>query len=90
MQIPHHGSKHNISKGILKNIWAPNAIISCALSGDPHHPSKIVTNALHRREITPFCTKGFSLYYKGGMAPSRYGIGNANPFPFQSYVEVSD
>lgn len=86
-QVPHHGSRHNISKGILENIYAPHAFISCAAKGAPHHPSKIVTNALLRRKIKPYTTKGLLLSQNHNV-PTRSGMVTATPVPFYSIVEV--
>jgi beta-lactamase superfamily II metal-dependent hydrolase len=87
-QVPHHGSRHNLSKGILQYIFAPQAIISCAKNGEPSHPSKIVANSLHRRNIMPYCTKGELLNYHSGSVPTRPGLGPVNPYPFSSVVEI--
>jgi beta-lactamase superfamily II metal-dependent hydrolase len=85
-QVPHHGSKHNLSKGILKYIKADNGIISCSKKGEPKHPSKIVTNSLNRRNIRPFSTKGGLLYYHIGDVPARIS-GLAERIPFFNRVE---
>jgi beta-lactamase superfamily II metal-dependent hydrolase len=87
-QVPHHGSRHNISKGILKYIHAPNAWISCAKKGAPVHPSKIVTNALRRRGIVPLETKGSLLTHHTSNVPMRAGYSEAVPIPFYNMVEI--
>lgn len=86
-QVPHHGSKHNLSKGILKYINAQFGIISCAKEGEPSHPSKIVTNSLIRRNIPPYSTKGILLNYHKGIVPSR-NLGPVSPIPFYNHVEI--
>jgi beta-lactamase superfamily II metal-dependent hydrolase len=88
LQVPHHGSKHNLSKGILKHLYAPHGIISCAKLGEPVHPSKIVTNALLRRKITPYKTQGLLITHRSLNVPIREGMVNATPVPFYSTVEV--
>lgn len=88
LQIPHHGSRHNLSKGILSNIYAPLGIISCAAQGEPNHPSPIVTNALLRRNITPYLTKGNGILYSVN-APKRDGWeGDVSAAKFSSTVQV--
>lgn len=88
LQIPHHGSRHNLSQGVLSEISAPLGIISCAAHGEPDHPSPIVINSLIRRGITPYRTKGTSLRWSFN-APSREGWNSiVTPAPFQYFVEV--
>ncbi|WP_461790404.1 ComEC/Rec2 family competence protein [Pedobacter sp.] len=88
LQIPHHGSRHNLSQGILSEIYAPLGIISCAANGEPDHPSPIVINSLIRRSIVPYRTKGVSLRYSHN-APPRPGWDNiVTPAPFQYIVQV--
>jgi beta-lactamase superfamily II metal-dependent hydrolase len=87
LDVPHHGSRHNLSKGILKHIKAKIAIISCAKNGEPSHPSKIVTNSLIRRGITPYWTQGQLLYYHKGFVINR-GYNSAIPIPFSNQVEI--
>jgi beta-lactamase superfamily II metal-dependent hydrolase len=85
--VPHHGSRHNLSKGILKYIYAKHSIISCAKKGEPSHPSPIVTNSLLRRNMNPFYTKGQLLHYhKGNIEPRGYD--SAIPIPFSNSVEI--
>ncbi|NCI51354.1 MBL fold metallo-hydrolase [Sediminibacterium roseum] len=88
-QVPHHGSKNNISKKILEEIYAPTAYISCSAKGEPCHPNGSVINALHRREIKVYQTKGTSHYFHTPTDLSRSGYSAATPVPFQSVVEVS-
>jgi beta-lactamase superfamily II metal-dependent hydrolase len=88
LDIPHHGSRHNLSKGILKHISAESAIISCSIKGEPSHPSKIVTNSLLRRGIKPYCTQGIILNYHNGSAPRRDGLDSATPIPFSNQVLI--
>ncbi|RZK39076.1 MAG: MBL fold metallo-hydrolase [Pedobacter sp.] len=88
MQIPHHGSRHNLSQGILREIQAPVGIISCAKNGQPSHPSSIVTNALIRRKITPHTTQGSNVFFRYGNAPAREGYTSSIPVSFENYVDV--
>lgn len=85
--VPHHGSRHNLSKGILKYINAEFAIISCAVKGEPNHPSKIVTNSLLRRNINPYKTQGIPLLFSHKV-PNRY-TNPAVPIPFYNRFEIT-
>ncbi|SJN33435.1 hypothetical protein FM120_08605 [Sphingobacterium faecium PCAi_F2.5] len=87
LQIPHHGSRHNLSQGVLSELFAPLGIISCSKHGAPKHPSPIVTNALLRRDIKPYVTQGKGIRW-GHNAPAREGWGSLSPVPFANYVEI--
>ncbi len=86
-QVPHHGSRHNLSKGILENIKGEYGFISCAQNSD-RHPSSIVTNALLRRGIKPYSTKGKGLCWHSENVPVRAGWQTASQIPFSNQVEV--
>ena len=88
LQVPHHGSRHNISQGILQEIHAPQAMISCAKNGEPSHPSSVVTNALIRRNISVYSTKGQNKLYSFGASPNRAGYTTSVKLPFQDYVYI--
>jgi beta-lactamase superfamily II metal-dependent hydrolase len=87
LQVPHHGSRHNISKGVLDYIYAPKAVVSCAKNGAPKHPSAIVTNALQRRGMKTYTTKGELINYHSG-APMRGDLVAIQPCAFENYVQV--
>ncbi len=87
LQVPHHGSKRNISPTILNSIKAEEAYISCPKEGAPKHPAKKVTNALIRRNMKPFHTKGAILCYRINT-PTRVGYISAIPIPFYNQVEA--
>ncbi len=95
IQIPHHGSKHNVGPAILNSLLGPKtntqqpgsktAIVSAARCGAPKHPSKRVVNAFLRRDRAVFCTaNGGMLHHSGGNAR---GWGNASALPFSPQVE---
>jgi beta-lactamase superfamily II metal-dependent hydrolase len=86
--VPHHGSRHNLSKGILKYINADFAIISCSKNGEPNHPNNIVINSLLRRNMKSYCTKGEILNYHFGAVPIRDNYHSATPIPFSNQVEI--
>ncbi len=59
MQVPHHGSKRNISPSILNKIRSEIAYVSVSKDADPaKHPSKKVTNAYTRRGSKVYTTSG--------------------------------
>jgi len=89
-QVPHHGSRHNLSKGILSRITSPSGIISCTAGDSPHHPSPVITNALIRRNINPFSTNGKTICHRAGDAPPRVGWTPISTVPFQSSFHLSD
>ena len=90
VQVPHHGSRHNVSTEILDNLIGPRlsskpkegeekfkAIISAAKK-DEHHPRKSVIRAFIHRGARVNSTEGnsFRAYYN---APNRTGWGPAKP-----------
>jgi beta-lactamase superfamily II metal-dependent hydrolase len=86
--VPHHGSRRNLSKGILKYISAKTAYISCSVKGEPSHPSAIVTNALLRRGMKPYCTKGNGLRHHTLNVGERAGWSSATPISFSNKVLI--
>lgn len=86
LQVPHHGSKRNVSPSILNSIKAKSAYVSCPKNGDPKHPAKKVTNALIRRNMQPYHTKG-NILCRRHKTPQRVGYSNASPIPFHNQVE---
>lgn len=86
LQVPHHGSKRNVSPNILDSIKAEGAYISCPKEGDPKHPAKKVTNALIRRNMKPFQTQG-NILTKRCKTPRREGYSSAPQIPFYNQVE---
>ncbi len=84
-QVPHHGSKRNISPSILNRIKAKTAFISAAKEAEKH-PAKKVVNACIRRNMKVYSTKGQSLRqpYK---APERAGYSAAQELSFSEMVE---
>lgn len=80
IQIPHHGSKHNVGPDILNKIVGKvvdegvqthvRAVVSCALHGEPKHPNQRVVNAFTRRGATCCPTQEGSIRFAYD-APSR-------------------
>ena len=95
-QVPHHGSRRNISPSILDLIlgqklpvgtWArAAAYVSCAPEAGPKHPSSKVTNAFRRRGVNVVPTQGTSLCYSRN-APRRYGWGPVTVLPLIEETE---
>jgi len=79
LQVPHHGSRHNVSPSVLDRLLGPRkpqddgqatkrAFVSVG-AGSVAHPHAMVTNALLRRGATPYATRGLMLSHGGGMPP---------------------
>ncbi|HXM22432.1 MAG TPA: MBL fold metallo-hydrolase [Terriglobales bacterium] len=95
IQVPHHGSKHNVGPAALNLLLGPKrqdavypktAIVSAAKYGEPRHPSKKVVNAFMRRGARVFATQGKALWHHSSDAPYR-SWGSATPLPFSPQVE---
>jgi beta-lactamase superfamily II metal-dependent hydrolase len=85
MQVPHHGSKHNVGKTILNRIKAGTAYVSAGATA-PKHPAKKVTNALIRRGSSVFVTAGRSLLHFYD-SPQRNTYSGVVSLPFYDQVE---
>jgi beta-lactamase superfamily II metal-dependent hydrolase len=90
VQIPHHGSEHNISPAVLNrwlgmpqlfDIKTRTAYVSSARKA-PKHPSEKVMNAFRRRGAWPYATEGVSICHSSPDAPNRDGWSSLNPHPF--------
>jgi beta-lactamase superfamily II metal-dependent hydrolase len=86
MQVPHHGSKHNVGKTILNRIKAGSAYVSAGPTA-PKHPARKVTNALIRRGATVCVTAGKNLCHRNGTSV-RAGWVSADTVPFYDQVEA--
>ena len=82
--VPHHGSKRNLSSKVLKNIKAKTAFIS-APKNSPKHPAKKITNALKKRDMRVFVNRDSTLCHHDG-GPDR-GWTTATEEPFHNQVE---
>lgn len=95
MQIPHHGSRHNVSPSLL-NRWIGAPVQSgqkrdltayaSAAKNDPNHPRKKVTNAFLRRGAFVLSTKGEPIRHQHDM-PDRKGWTAATSMLFSDNVE---
>ncbi len=97
VQTPHHGSKQNIGPTILNRLVGPKlpeekkkmaAFCSCAIKGEPKHPSKKVANAFKRRGSPVFVTQGIGMQQHQN-APDR-NWSTATPLPFYTEIEEDD
>lgn len=95
VQLPHHGSRRNVSPAVL------DAILGAKLSEEGHtrgwgisstgegadgHPRKVVLNAFRRRGYNCKATKGSLINYRSGFA-QRSGLTSVTPEPFHHLVE---
>lgn len=98
VQVPHHGSRRNVSPTVLDRILGPKtapgtpetkkAIVS-APKDDSSHPRKMVMNAFRRRGAGVRSTQGVKYRFYNGM-PARKGEKIAEPFSFFAKVEAYD
>lgn len=96
-QVPHHGSRRNLSTSILNDILGPqiaredysgnrfSSFVSSAAE-DEHHPKNAVLRAMHHRDGTVMCTEGQSIYWRFNR-PMRSGWG---PVPRVPYPETQE
>jgi len=96
IQVPHHGSVHNIGPKLLDEILGKklmseqkirSAFVSAASNNDKKHPSKRVTNAFRRRGTFVYGTFGKKLMHFFN-APDRAGWVDVPDIPFHSNVEI--
>jgi len=96
IQMPHHGSRHNVTPSVL-NRWlgmpalqgearGVTAVVSAA-DKDPDHPRKQVVNAFIRRGCQVFSTEGNAVRHHRNMA-ARVGWVPLSPISFSDAVEA--
>jgi beta-lactamase superfamily II metal-dependent hydrolase len=96
-QIPHHGSRHNISPAILNQLIGDiipegtmpkkTAFVSAGKNSD--HPRKMAVNAFIRRGVKVYQTKGSSFLHNINM-PTRSEYSFFEPLDFSRKVEAWD
>lgn len=94
VQIPHHGSRHNVGPSILDRILgikqpkgAPvtkHAFVSAGAKSETH-PRRVVTNAFKRRCVQVTAAKGKGIHIGYNMPPR--GWSAADEIPFYDKVE---
>lgn len=95
IQIPHHGSRRNVSPSILNTILGnkgqeenKTAFVSAGKDAKKH-PRQIVVNAFIRRGCKVISTKGTTIRHHHNM-PDRDGWSSATPLEFKQEVEEYD
>ncbi len=97
LQVPHHGSRCNVSSSVLDRIVGPlkqaddgtsttMAFVSVS-KASTIYPQKSVVNAFIRRGAHVFATKGKIIHHHHNM-PRRDGWQSATPVPFSKEVEI--
>lgn len=96
MQVPHHGSRHNVSTETLDR-WLggvgeehqetrSHAIVSAG-KDDVDHPRQVVVRAFMHRGAKVSQTKGKKLCFSGGAAPGREGWVSVSPLVYPTGYE---
>ncbi|NDK36940.1 competence protein ComEC [Rhodovulum sulfidophilum] len=95
-QVPHHGSRHNVSTEAL-NVWLgevgdeaqESRSIAAVSAGkdDQDHPRKVVVRAFMHRGAKVFETKGEKIRFSGGAAPAREGWTPITPLTYPTGYE---
>lgn len=95
VQVPHHGSRHNVGPAILNRILGPKrtddailrrAVVSASPDGQPKHPSKRVLNAFRRRGARTQGTMNGGILMFNKDAP-RLGWSSVPDIPFHAEVD---
>ncbi len=95
VQVPHHGSRRNVSPAALDKILGARLYsdtsrrglaVSSVSENAEGFPRKVVENAFLRRGYTCYSTKGSWLNMTYGLT-KREGMGTPVPSPFHDYVE---
>lgn len=95
-QVPHHGSRRNVSSEVLDRWLGPKvpesqagtqfqAYISSA-KADPHHPRKAVVRAIYHRGGKVYATEGQSIRTNRN-APARQGWSTITPMEYPTEQE---
>ena len=85
LQVPHHGSRNNLSPAILRVISAHQAFVSVAAKSATH-PRPSVTNALRRRGTSVYATRGQNLRFHLNLS-DRAGYTPAEALPWHEFIE---
>jgi len=97
VQVPHHGSRHNVGPSVLDRILGPRlpaqekrttAFVSVSPGADRKHPAPSVTNAFLRRGAPVVSTKDHGQIRHGHNAPARPGWGPVASLPLIPEVEA--
>lgn len=95
-QIPHHGSRHNVSPTVLNRLIGPivaegdvtgSSAFASAAKASKTHPRRVVLNAYRRRGVMTCATNdGYTKRHYDNM-PEREGWSAATMFEFYPEVE---
>lgn len=95
IQMPHHGSRRNVSPDLLNKLLGPilpegspakkTAFVNTS-KGAPEHPKKTVVNAFIRRGVKVIATKGNTICHRLGYPP-RDGWRSVQPLSLSHEVE---
>jgi hypothetical protein len=96
-QIPHHGSRRNVTKTILNN-WLGGPVVEgdttlrgrapCSIGdGQPEYPRRRVQNAFIRRGYKVLCTRSNAQTMYMGMPERGAGWATSPGEPFDSHYE---
>lgn len=99
LQVPHHGSRNNVSTSILDRliggrkahddgVTTKTAFVSASAKSETH-PRKMVVNAFIKRGAKVFWTKGQTIRHHHNM-PNRDGWDSLDPIQHFSEVEAWD
>lgn len=80
MQIPHHGSRRNITEALIQHFRPRTAFVSA--EGNAKHPRRAVVNAFRRHGTRVYSTHypmGRHLLHHCGITPDRPGYSTAIP-----------
>lgn len=69
-QVPHHGSRKNLSPELLDRFSASFCILSVPPNGDPKHPSRRLINLMNQKNFSIYKTGNSSLHW-GKNCPNR-------------------
>lgn len=99
IQVPHHGSRSNVSPSVLDCLIGPKlpwgtpasrtAVVSCP-KDDAKHPRKMVVNAFMRRGCAVHKTQGAYIRHHHGNMPARGNEKSAEAFQWFDQVEAYD
>jgi beta-lactamase superfamily II metal-dependent hydrolase len=99
VQVPHHGSRNNVSPSVLNRLLGPKSAspvsdsqitaFASAGKGSETHPRKMVVNAFLRRNAKVMVTKGQSICHRHQI-DARQGWVAVESLPFSSEVESWD
>jgi len=88
LDVPHHGSKHNVDTALLDRVNAQTAYISAA-AASKKHPSPRVVNALLRRGMNVFTTQNGGIRHNFN-SPARPNWSPIQPLTFVEEFEDED